>query len=150
MKRSICVLFVTLLTVFTTLTCFAEAPSNRPAPGTATTYVEYLEEDIIAVTTITYGSNARSSQGDSVVKDYYHAGKQIGQVCLKATFTYNGRTSSATGASGNGYTASGWSYSGQSTWCSGATAYLTATITNGKTVVPVSLSLTCDANGNLS
>lgn len=151
MKRFISILFVAAFAAFSALTAFAE-PLNPPAaPGTTVSHTEYLENDITVVTTITYqASNARSICGNSISKDYYHAGKYIAHVYLEANFTYNGRTSSATSASGNGYTASGWSYSGQSTWCSGATAYLTATITNGKTVVPVSLSLTCDANGNLS
>ena len=68
---------------------------------------------------------------------------------MNATFTYNSTTETAITASGDHSVASGWSYSGQSTWCSGATAYLTATI-SGPVSIPVSLSLTCSPGGALS
>lgn len=40
------------------------------------------------------------------------------------------------------------SYSGESVYTSGATAYLSATI-SGNTTIPVDITLTCDPYGNI-
>ena len=52
-------------------------------------------------------------------------------------------------AFGDHSVASGWTYSGQSVWGTGATAHLSATI-SGPVTFPVSLSLTCSPTGVLS
>ena len=51
-------------------------------------------------------------------------------------------------ASSSHWVASGWSYSGESVYTSGATAYLSATI-SGSTTIPVDITLTCDPYGNI-
>lgn len=121
------------------------------APQDTVTYIEYLDDGITVVTTIQWqNASARSSRTGRTSQTYYNNGAQIATVYLDASFYYDGSTSYVTATRGSASTASGWTYSGQSTWGSGRTAYLQASLSNGSKTVPVSLSLTCDANGNLS
>ena len=117
----------------------------------AITYSEKVTDEITCVTTISWSSNQLRTSGrnGSISREYYYSGKCVASVVLNADFTYDGTTATAITASGSHLVASGWSYSGQSTWCSGATAYLTATI-SGPVSIPVSLSLTCSPGGALS
>ena len=64
--------------------------------------------------------------------------------------TYTEDLGNATGADGTGTGINGWSYGGQSTWTSGNSAHLSATLSKGSVSVPVSISLSCDAHGNVS
>ena len=56
----------------------------------------------------------------------------------------------ATGASGSGIGSNGWSYGGESSWCSGNTANMSATFSKGSASVPVSATLSCSPTGALS
>lgn len=124
----------------------AMAQGNGP-----TTYVEYLDNDIKVVTTIQWDeTSARSSKAGSATKDYYYSGTYIGSATLQASFYYDGSTSYVTATNGSGAGTDGWTYGGQSTWSSGSTAYLNATLSKNGTYVPVSISLNCSANGTLS
>ena len=115
------------------------------------TYTEDMGNGITAVVKISeVESMARTTARKNISKSYYSGSTYIGTAVLTATFNYNGSTSSAVSASGSGSGANGWSYSGQSTHTSGKSAYLTASLKNGSKTVGVSLSLTCDANGNVS
>lgn len=105
---------------------------------------------ITVETTVVQIVNTSSKREGYVQKDYTYKGKQIASVCLYSSFTYNGNTATAHNATSTHTVASGWTYSGEQVWCSGSTAYVTAMLTNGVSTTPVSLSLTCDANGNLS
>lgn len=129
------------------LPCYAAPSIDQPAVS----YVENVTEDITCVTTIYIddGLSRTSDRRGHVNKEFYYRGDRVAFVVLNATFTYDGTTATAITASGSHSVASGWSYSGQSTWCSGATAYLTATI-SGPVSIPVSLSLTCSPGGALS
>lgn len=147
MKRIFVSLFACLILCGATLPCYAESMINSPS----VTYTETITDNITCVTTIYWDdaiTRASYRQGH-ISKDYYHNGDRIASIVLNATFTYNGTTATATSASGDHSLASGWSYSGESTWCSGATAHLTATV-SGPVSVPVSLSLTCSPSGALS
>lgn len=118
---------------------------------TSATYVTYLEDDITVVTTVSWSeTTARATRYGTASSNYYSGGTYIGNVVLYGNFYYDGTTSYVVNTGGSASTASGWTYSGQSTWGSGRTAYLQASLSNGSKTVPVSLSLTCDANGNLS
>lgn len=137
---------VLIMTFAFSITCFAAENEKILA-----SYTEDLGNGITAVVTITQTESfARSTKKQSISKGYYSGGTYIGAAALTATFNYNGSTSRAVEAVGNGSGANGWSYSGQSTRTSGKTAYLTASLKNGGKTIPVSLSLTCDANGNVS
>ena len=109
----------------------------------------YYEDGSYAV--ITQGHVTRSSATDSKLYTYYNS---QGQRCfayeLYAVFTYNGVTSSADSCN---YKANiyrqGWDMKSHSEYVSGSTAYGRAVFTgpNGETR-NVSLTLTCDKNGN--
>lgn len=129
------------------LPCFAQGTVQQETYSV----VQDLGDGVTVVTTIGWNAaGARSTKTGSITNDYYYWGSYAGSATLNGGFYYDGSTSRATGANGYGSSASGWTYSGQSTWTSGRTAYLQASLSNGSKTVPVSLSLTCDANGNLS
>lgn len=135
-----------IMTFVFSITCFAAENEKILA-----SYTEDLGNGITAVVTITETESfARSAKKQSISKGYYFGSTYIGAAALTAAFNYDGSTSRAVEAVGNGSGANGWSYSGQSTRTSGKTAYLTASFKKSGKTVPVSLSLTCDANGNIS
>lgn len=133
-----------LLAAATAAPCLAQENTQVIA-----TYTEDLGNGITAVITITQ-TVSRSTINQTKSGQYYSSGQYIGQAALAATFFYNGSTSQATGASGVGSGANGWRYGNQSTWTSGSTAYLSATLSKGGASVPVNLSLSCDENGVVS
>ena len=124
--------------------CFAQDSDRVIA-----TYTENLGNGITAITTITQ-TVTRSSTSTTKTKDFYSSGQYIGRAALQGSFSYNGSTSQATGANGVGSGANGWSYGDQNTWISGNSAYLSAALSKSGTRVPVNISLSCDAYGNVS
>lgn len=95
------------------------------------------------------GSFRASGKNGSTVKEYSWRGSWVGTVQLNGSFTYDGSTATATGVSSSHSVASGWSYGGESTWCSGNSVYLSASF-SGSGSVPVSMSLSCSGSGALS
>ena len=149
MKRYVALLFVCLFAFTFSIPSFATFDKSSQV---VSSYTENIEDDIICITTVYLSSHSPFSFGERqgyVNKDYYHKGNHIASVILGATFTYNGSTATATSASGSHSVASGWSYAGQSTWCSGATAHLSASL-SGPVTIPVNLSLTCSPGGTLT
>ena len=144
-KKFITMVCIAVMVFALALPCFAENDTKI-----ISTYTENLGNGISAVVTIEETTvQGRSAKTYSKSENYYSGGTYIGRAVLTATFSYNGLTSSATGASGSGIGSNGWSYGGQSTWTSGKSAYLSATLSNGGTNIGVSISLICDANGNV-
>ena len=130
-KKILSVVLVSLLMFVFAFSCFAQENEQ-----VIKTYTENLGNGITAVVTITETNGlTRSSKTHQI---------------LTANFYYDGSTARATGASGAGSGANGWSYGGQSTGTSGNRAYLSATLSNGSRSVPVSLSLTCSPSGSIS
>lgn len=93
----------------------------------------------------------------STYENYYSAnGTLEWKAALRATFSYTG--SSATCTSVDSFTVtiynSNWSVASKTTRKNGAVAYgdltMKKTITGGYQEVPVTVTLTCDKNGNLS
>lgn len=145
-KKLFSLVLVSLLMFVFAFSCFAQENAQ-----VIKTYTEDLGNGITAVVTITKADGlTRSSTTHTVSKEYYSSGTYIGNAALIASFYYDGSTARATGASGAGSGANGWSYGGQSTGTSGNRAYLNATLSNGSRNVPVSLSLTCSPSGNIS
>lgn len=147
MKKFLISLLACLVFCGVTVPCYAETATNQPVA----TYTETVAEGVTCVTTIYEDSmmtRASDRQGH-VNKDYYYEGDRIASVVLNATFTYDGSTATATSTGSDHAVASGWSYNREVVWRSGATAYLTATI-SGPVTFPVSLSLTCSPTGVLS
>ncbi|WP_294499894.1 hypothetical protein [uncultured Gemmiger sp.] len=146
MKKFFAACFSLLLLIVVAVPCYA-APQREIVSETTTALANGIE----CTTTIYWeaSSTRASTRKGGIDQSYSYDGKTIAIARLTATFTYNGSTATAISASGSHSTASGWSYSGQSTWCSGATAHLTATV-SGPVSFPVNLSLTCSPSGVLS
>lgn len=113
--------------------------------------VDYEDGSYAIITTSSTGTT-RATTSDSKTYTYYNSSDQrCFAYTLYATFTYNGVTSSAdTVAGGASFYLHGWDIDSHSEWTSGSTAYGSAVFSgpNGESR-PVSLSLTCDKNGNV-
>lgn len=112
----------------------------------------YIEETLCVVRTRASGTVSGNRE-----RTYYGSdGSSDWMVVLSGSFSYNGTTASCTSASCSvSIYDTAWYTVSKSAWKSGNTAYASASIGEkvlGVTVreVPVSLSLSCDANGNLS
>lgn len=146
LKRFIALLSVSMFMALFSLSCFAQENSSAKIIHT-----EDLGNGFTAVVTLSETNGmTRSSKTHSITKEYYKDGTYIGAATLYASFYYDGSSSSATAASGAGAGSNGWSYSSQSVWTSGNNAYLNATLSKNGTFIPVSLTLRCDAHGNVS
>lgn len=147
MKKILISLFACLVFCGVTVPCYAENAVNQPVAS----HTETVAEGITCVTTIYEGAAmTRSSiRAGSINRDYYYEGNRIATVVLNASFSYDGSTATMISANADHSVASGWTYSGQSVWGTGATAHLSATV-SGPVTFPVSLSLTCSPNGTLS
>lgn len=145
MKKVISILLCAVFAVTAAVPCFAQG-TEEPSVTTYS-YTEDLGDGFTLETTVEVSTSlARSSRGASKTAEIKHYGTIVGVAVLKATFNYDGSTSSAASSSGVYSTASGWSFSGSSTWCYDATAYLSTTLT-GSSNYPISLSLTCTPSG---
>lgn len=131
-------------------------PAN--AASTEEIIVTYFEDGSYMTETIIV-SNARASgtKTASKVKNYYDgSGNLDWKATLTGTYTYTGSSSTCTSSSINvTIYDSAWYTISKSATKSGNTAYATVTMGQkmlGVTVseVPASISLKCDANGNLS
>lgn len=106
----------------------------------------------IIVSTITSGNQTRAMTSDSKAYTYY---TPSGQKCfthtLYATFNYTGVSSSVVSVSGSADIYSrDWAVLSHNEYKDGSTAYGDATFSGpGGVTRSVSLSLTCDENGNV-
>lgn len=130
------------------LFCFAAEPEMRLVSTSEAT----LPNGWICITSIYEEINwgRSNTRRGSTVQDYYDSnGNKVANIRLNATFTYDGIEATAIDASGSHAVASGWSYWGESTWCGGDTAYLSATLSGAGEDIGVDLSLTCLPDGTL-
>lgn len=130
------------------LSCFAATPEIRLVSTTEKT----LPNGVVCVTSIyeEVSWERSNTKKGGVAQDYYDSNwNKIANVVLNATFSYDGIEAMAIRASGSHAVASGWSYWGESTWCGGDTAYLSAAISGGGEDIWVDLSLTCLPDGTL-
>lgn len=100
-KNLVSLLLCFLLAAAMAVPCFAQEHTQVIA-----TYTEDLGNGITAVTTITQ-TVTRSTISRTKASNYYSSGQYIGQAALSASFSYNGSTAQATGASGTGSGANG-------------------------------------------
>lgn len=114
--------------------------------GPYTERVDYGDGSYAIITTISTGTS-RATTSDSKTYTYYNSSNQrCFAYTLYATFTYNGTTSSADAvAGGANFYLHGWNIDSHSEWTSGSAVFSGP---NGESR-PVSLSLTCDKNGNV-
>lgn len=121
--------------------------------------VTYYADGSYTVTTVEKHLTARASGTvtGNETKNYYSSSNKLQwKAVLNATFTYTGSSATCTKVNSLNVTIydSAWSVGSKSTSKSGNTAYGYLTM-NGKLVsgtqgVPVTLTLSCDKNGNLS
>lgn len=105
----------------------------------------------VVITTGTTAGSARAQTSNYCQGTYYCGSTKIGTVTLHATFNYDGSTVSVQSAYATYVLATGWAYKNQTITKSGGTAHLTVNLVkSGYATVPVSLSLTCDKDGNVS
>lgn len=79
-----------------------------------------------------------------------NSGSTLWTFTLNASFSYNGSSSSAQGASTTySIKNSSWSCEDYNAWCSGNTAYGTGSFSSSTGDRTANLSLTCDKNGNI-
>ena len=122
------------------------------ASGGAAERIDYADGSYAIITTVT-GGITRGTVDDHKIYTYYDSNDdRCFSYTLYATFRYDGRSSEAEEA---GYLVDlyqrGWDISSHSEWTSGDTAYGRAIFTDpdgGRH--SVSLSLTCDEDGNVS
>ena len=121
----------------------------------STTVVYQLENGITVEETIWEASistfAAESQKRGTAYKTYRRGSDVIATVSLTATFWYDGSDSGVVSTDSSYSVYDGWSYTNESIWDSGNTAYLSAELTNlFIKSIDVSLSLSCSPSGQLS
>lgn len=153
MKKRITQLFAALMLLSLLSVQALAADSNS--------YVEYYSDGSYGVFTVetdnfAIARAAGTKSGTAKYENFSANGNLAWKVTLKATFSYNGSTSTCTSVDNvavNIYD-SDWSMLSKSSSKSGNTA--TANVTMGRAQlvgtakVPITLTLSCDKNGNLS
>lgn len=94
--------------------------------------------------TVNQTTDARKT---AIVRD--NNNREVGRFVLCGTFSYNGTSARATSSDWDASAASGYSYDGNS-YCSGASVRGSCTFSGNGTSKTVSLTITCDKNGNIS
>lgn len=84
-----------------------------------------------------------------------HDGNWVGSITLTANFGYNGSSAWVNSMSTSHSLASGWSYENESTWKSGGTANMSATMVLKLAFITItqvdpSVSMTCSPSGQIS
>lgn len=149
MKKIACMIMIfALLAAFMPMNGFASEMSN----------VTYYDDGSY-MTDVVYVSPARASgtvTGNRVRTYYNDSGTEMWKATLTGTFSYTGTTATCTASSCSvSISNSSWYVVSKSATKSGNTATASLTMGNkllGITVkkVPITITLTCDGNGNLS
>lgn len=131
--------------------CFVALAETPEIAEAITTYEDLCNGFAVTTTVSSFPTTLRASTLQCKTSNYSHNGNWIATVTLYANFSYNGSTVSVSSSYANRSLASGWTYSGESISKNGGTASLSATLKKGSTSsLPISFSLTCDKNGNVS
>lgn len=152
MKKLISIVMTISILMGISAPCFA---ADTPQKNPVYTSIEELPGDVTVVTEIfEINSAARSSETDGTArKTYYDRDDNvIAVIAITGTFSYDGSTVKVASKSiTREDTYDGWKFSKSSFTGSGGTIRLSGKLTKtGETSVSVSLSLTCDKNGNIS
>ena len=149
MKKLITVLFCLMVISICILPC--SAVDNREVIFYAE---EVLENGIVVVDTITENNPISRSMSRSVTREkiYYFNDEVIAEIAITATFRYDTQSVSVVSKSiSKCETYDGWSFKQTSFTSSGGTVSLTGKLTKLLVLnANVSISLTCDENGNIS
>ena len=144
MKRSLCNLLVVLL-------CINLMSSTAFAFETNEERIDYSDGSFAIITTET--SYIRSTINRSKIYNYYNSSQEkCFSYILSASFTYNGTTSCADSCYADmDIYRKGWDVDSHDEYTSGNTAYGEAVFSGpGGASRAVSLTLTCDKNGNVT
>ena len=125
--------------------------SNTPALAKYEERIDFEDGSYAVIETVSSG-RSRASKTDAKVYTYYDtSSRRCFSYTLYADFSYTGRTSSATSVN---YSVdiyrTGWSLVSHSEYTSGNKAYGNATFSGPTGPQYVSLSLTCDKDGNVT
>ena len=148
MKKLICFIICTTLLAAMTIPATA-AEQDSLCSRTVT----FLDNDITITEEITILSNSRSADKVGQKKaTVTRSGETIAIIVIQATFRYDGSSVSVISKSVTQKTTyNGWNYSQNSFTSSGGTVTLNAKLTKLLVLTQnVTVSLTCDKNGNLS
>lgn len=149
MKKLITVLLCLMVISICILPC--SAVDNREVIFYAE---EALENGIVVVDTITENNPISRSMSRSVTREkiYYFNDEVIAEIAITATFRYDTQSVSVVSKSiSKCETYDGWSFKQSSFTSSGGTVSLTGKLTKLLVLnANVSISLTCDENGNIS
>ena len=127
-------------------TAYAAAPSAKELR------INY-EDGSYAIITIRTDGITRASVADEKTYTYYNpSGKKCFSYTMYASFSYDGRVSKVLSCACDiGLSPDGWAVDSHDEWTSGSSAYGEAVfIGPDSTEREVSLSLTCDADGNVT
>jgi hypothetical protein len=135
-------------------TSFASAATSVNEIVPVEQYEETYDEDgITIVEELTVYQSARSNQKTAYkTKTYKKNDTIIASIVLKAIFSYTGSSVSVSSKQvSQSETYEGWKYSQTSLTSSGGTVTLSGKLTKLlNSSVPVSVTITCDANGNIT
>ena len=151
MKKAVVLCVCILLTVsFMTKSALADADSGMVMLSETITHVDestyYIER--IYVPEVCLYSNIRTG---TKTAQGVHSGKVVFTLSVTGQFTYDGISAKATSASGGiNVQVAGASLNSSNAYTSGASAIATASISYLGITLNKTVTLTCDANGNLS
>ena len=153
MKKIISILVIISIVITFPLTTFASEDTTSPNENT---YITYLDDGSYYITTITESMARSSKSGSKITTHYNSSGEALWKVTLNGSFTYTGSTATCTSASHSItiYNDAWYTYS-QNSYKSSNKAIADVVMKQkflGVVVATktVNLTLTCDANGNLS
>ncbi len=97
-------------------------------------------------------TQTRTANATNTVK---RGGSRVGSITLTANFGYNGSSAWVNSMSAGHSVASGWSYENESTWSSGGTANMSASMVQKLGFITIaevdpSISITCSPSGQIS
>lgn len=150
MKKSLIGILTVCLLMLCTLPAYASDANKEVVYYADGSYVVITTNvDVIACST-------NKASGNKVYNYYSSSGTTEWKATMRATFSYTGSSATCTSVdnlSVNIYDSS-WSLASKSTRRSGNTAYgdvvMERSIIGGTQGIPVTLTLSCDKNGNLS
>lgn len=111
MKRVLSICLVLSMFMFSTMQSFAASPSQK----TIDLGFEDFGDGVLchSILIIEDAYTRASNKNGSIIREYTWLGQWIGSVQLNGSFTYNGRTATATSVSVYNSTASGWGFMGE-------------------------------------
>ena len=152
MKKGLGV-FAVVVALLVAFPVAATASGTPPVQASSVETIHFEDGSRLVIETVVFQTTTRSSSRSASQTGigYDSSGNKTCSLTLKGTFSYDGNTSSATQSTYT-YTIykSGWKKDSASASRSGATAYAEGSFSNASDNLTISLSLTCDRNGNIS